>query len=76
MISAEDFLQNNPASVVDNPDTSDGVDDTHTSIDMLHHAVQHVEVKGIFQRSDAEDKCQEAALRLLDAAQRPSGALR
>lgn len=76
VISAEDFLQNNPASVVDNPDTSDGVDDTHTSIDMLHHAVQHVEVKGIFQRSDAENKCQEAALRLLDAAQRPSGALR
>ena len=75
MISAEDFLQNNPASVVDNPDTSDGVDDTHIN----RHAAScgaACRSEGIFQRSDAENKCQEAALRLLDAAQRPSGALR
>ncbi|WP_018143605.1 regulatory protein RecX [Alloscardovia criceti] len=48
-----------------------GIDDT-SNVSL----VENPEVSRVFRRSEAEDKCQEAALRLLDAAPRPSGALR
>lgn len=70
MISAQDFLHRQSehfSTQTDNFDT----EDTRTYVS----APVKDETSGVFRRGEEENKCQEAALRLLDAAPRPSGAL-
>lgn len=82
MISAEDFLARHPASdsgpdEVDDQSVGgglghdgDSVADRASDVDAVSEAEG-----GDLYRSDEENHCQEAALRLLDAAPRSSGAL-
>ncbi len=62
MISAEEFMTQHPAA--------------NLSFSQHNEAERAHDIARYEERPEEENKCQEAALRLLDAASRPSGALR
>ncbi|WP_418968665.1 regulatory protein RecX [Alloscardovia omnicolens] len=72
MISAQDFLRNQSVS----QGAHSAQAEKQVSVDELQDMAYHSQIQGVFQRSEQENKCQEAALRLLDAAQRPTSALK
>ncbi|TCD54843.1 regulatory protein RecX [Alloscardovia theropitheci] len=91
VISADDFLRNRPLPIIDETSNDIGqahrhtnelvhptdVEDTSGDVNVLKEAISSPDsIQGSLRRSDEENRCQESALRLLDASARSSGALR
>ncbi len=88
VISADDFLKGRvltqddvisegttPKRATKNP-TDHKPSSAITDVHNLQELAESEDIAGTFRRDEEETRCQESALRLLDAAARPSGALR